>query len=96
MIHPDTIPLTAFGTPTGLYEWLRMPEGAAGAPGWFVSVMRLVATGLDHVRIHLDDAIGSDACPINHVSTFNHLFRATPTSQAQALTGQIPNRDCPC
>ena len=24
-IHPDTIPLTAFGAPNGLYEWLRMP-----------------------------------------------------------------------
>ena len=40
-IHPDTIPLTAFWTPNGLYEWLRMPQGAAGAPAWFVSVMRL-------------------------------------------------------
>ena len=41
-IHPDIIPLTAFCTPNGLYEWLRMPQGAAGAPAWFVSVMRLV------------------------------------------------------
>ena len=41
-IHPETIPLTAFCTPNGLYEWLRMPQGAAGAPAWFVSVMRLV------------------------------------------------------
>ena len=24
-IHPDTIPLTAFCAPNGLYEWLRMP-----------------------------------------------------------------------
>ena len=24
-IHPDTIPLTVFSTPTGLYEWLHMP-----------------------------------------------------------------------
>ena len=31
-IHPDTIPLTAFCTPNGLYEWLRMRQGAAGAP----------------------------------------------------------------
>ena len=39
-IHPDTIPLTAFCTPNGLYVWLRMPQGAAGAPAWFVSVTR--------------------------------------------------------
>ena len=30
IIHPDTIPLTAFCNPNGLYEWLRMPQGAAG------------------------------------------------------------------
>ena len=33
-IHPDTIPLTAFYTPNGLYEWLSMPQGAAGALTW--------------------------------------------------------------
>ena len=73
-IHPDIIPLTAFCTPTGLYEWLRMPQGAAGAPVWFVSAMRLVTTGLDNVRMYLDDAIGSDDCPINHVSTLATFF----------------------
>ena len=31
-IHPNTIPLSAFCTPNGLYEWLPMPQGAAGAP----------------------------------------------------------------
>ena len=42
-IHPDTIPLTVFCTPSGLYEWLRMPQGAAGAPACFVSFMRTVS-----------------------------------------------------
>ena len=73
-IHPDTIPLTAFCTPNGLYEWLRMPQGAAGAPAWFVSVMRLVTAGLDNIRMYLDDAIGSDDCPINHVATLATFF----------------------
>ena len=51
-----------------------MPQGAAGAPAWFVSVMRLVTTGLDNVRLYLDDAIGSDECPINHVPTLATFF----------------------
>ena len=73
-IHPDTIPLTAFCTPNGLYEWLRMPQGASGAPAWFVSVMRLVTAGLDNIRMYLDDAIGSDDCPIHHVTTLTAYF----------------------
>ena len=72
-IHPDTIPLTAFYTPNGLYEWLRMPPGAAGAPAWFVSVMRLVTAGLDSILMYLD-AIGPDDCPLHHVATFATFF----------------------
>ena len=73
-IHPDTIPLTAFCTPNGLYEWLRMPPGAAGAPAWFVSVMRLVTAGLDNILMYLDDAIGPDNCPLHHVATLATFF----------------------
>ena len=73
-IHPNTIPLTAFCTPNGLYEWLRMPQGAAGAPAWFVSVMKLVTVGLDNIRIYIDDAIGSDDCSIHHVATLATFF----------------------
>ena len=73
-IHPDTIPLTAFCTPNGLYEWLRMPQGAAGAPACFVSVMRLVTAGLDNIRMYLEDAIGSDDSLIHHVVTLVTFF----------------------
>ena len=73
-IHPDTIPLTAFCTPNGLYEWLRMPPGAAGAPAWFVSVMRFVTAGLDNILMYLDDAIGQDDCPLHHVATLATFF----------------------
>ena len=73
-IHPDTIPLTAFCTPNGLYEWLRIPQGAAGAPAWFVSAMRLVTAGLNNIRMYLDDGIGSEDCPIHHVATLATFF----------------------
>ena len=73
-IHPETIPLTAFCTPNRLYEWLRMPQGAADAPAWFVSVIRLVTSGLDNIRMYLDEAIGSDDSPTTHVATLATFF----------------------
>ena len=73
-VHLDTIPLTAFCTPNGLYDWLRMPQCASGAPALFVSVMRLVTAGLDNIRMYLDDAIGSDDCPIHLVATLATFF----------------------
>ena len=51
-----------------------MPQGAAGAPAWFVSVMRLVTAGLDNIRMYLDDAIGSDNCTLHHVTTLAAFF----------------------
>ena len=73
-IHPDTIPLTAFCTPSGLYKWLQMPQGTAGAPTWFVSVMRLITNCLDNIRMYVDDAIGSNDYPAAHEATLATFF----------------------
>ena len=45
--HKDTVPLTAFCTPTGLYEWLVMPQGSSASPGWFVKVINEVTKVLE-------------------------------------------------
>ena len=39
IVHQATVPLTAFCTPTGLYEWLGMPQGSSASHGWFVKVI---------------------------------------------------------
>ena len=44
--HKDTVPLTAFSAPTGLYEWLVMPQGSNASPGWFVNVINKVIKDL--------------------------------------------------
>ena len=52
--HKHTVPLTAFCTPTGLYEWLVMPQGNTTSPGWFVKVINEVIKGLKQVEAYLD------------------------------------------
>ena len=41
-VHMDTVPLTAFCTPTGLYGWVVMPQGSNASPGLFVKVINEV------------------------------------------------------
>ena len=41
-VHKDAVPLTAFCTPTGFYEWLVEPQGSSAPPGWFVKVINEV------------------------------------------------------
>ena len=51
-----------------------MPQGATGAPAWFVSVVRLVTNGLDNIQMYLDDAIGSNDSTTAHVATLATFF----------------------
>ena len=72
--HKDTVPLTAFCTPTDLYEWLVMPQGSSASPGWFVKVINEVTKGLEQVVAYLDDVIVFDSDPQAHDKTIRALF----------------------
>ena len=72
--HNDTVPLTAFCTLTGLYEWLVMPQGSSASLGWFVKVINEVIKDLNQVAAYLDDVIVFDSDPIAHVQTIRSLF----------------------
>ena len=72
--HKDTVPLTAFCTPTGLYEWLIMAQGSSASPGRFVKVINEVIKGLKQVEAYLDDVIVFDFDLVAHVRTVHSLF----------------------
>ena len=74
-VHKDRIPLTAFCTTTGLFEWLVVPQGRSAAPGWFVKVMNEVIKGIAHVAAYLDYVVVFDPDPSAHVFPIQRLFK---------------------
>ena len=58
MIGENSVPLTAFCTAPGLYEFLVIPMGTSGSPGHFQRVMQQITADLAHfVTIYIDDVL---------------------------------------
>ncbi|CAB1116486.1 unnamed protein product [Ectocarpus sp. CCAP 1310/34] len=84
----DTVPLTAFCTPTQLFEWLRMPQGANASPSWFVKVINRVVHGLERVLAYLDDVRCFDEEPLGHVLNLIELFKRLRQSNLKLSPGK--------
>ena len=69
-LDEEAIPKTAFSTPTGHYEFLRLPFGLKNAPAEFSRIMHQILGSLPYVQIYLDDLTIHSATRENH---FNHL-----------------------
>jgi hypothetical protein len=74
---------TAFCTPFGLYQWLRLPFGLKTSPAQFQSLMQKVLEGLDFCGVFIDDiVIGSETWEEHmvHVATvLDRLLKAKLT-----------------
>ena len=58
LVGENSIPLTAFCTTSGLYEFLVMPMGTPGLPGHFKQAMQEVTADLaQFVIIYIDDVL---------------------------------------
>ena len=56
-LDKDAIKKTAFVTPFGKYEYLKVPFGLAQAPSYFQNLMNKVLNGLNFTLAYLDDII---------------------------------------
>lgn len=79
-LDEESIPKSAFSTPDGHYEYLRMPFGMKNAPAEFSRIMQQVLGKFKFVQIYLDDiTIHSKSFDehLSHIeSVFNELRKA--------------------
>ena len=90
-IRDEAIPLTAMVTSFGLYEWLRCPQGAAGAPGHFTRLMATVLAGLERVQPFIDDIIVNSRSVGEHLSDLEIYSYSAGCSR---MASSLPHARC--
>lgn len=75
-LQPEDIPKTAFNTPYGHYEFLRMPFGLKNAPATFQRAMDSVLYGLQGERcfVYLDDIVVFASSLREHEQKLTEVF----------------------
>ena len=73
-MSPESIEKTAFSTPDGHYEFLRLPFGLKNAPAEFSRIMHQVLGNLKFVEIYLDDITIHSKTFDEHVSHIKIVF----------------------
>ena len=71
---PDSIEKTAFTTPDGVFEFLRMPFGLKNSAASFNRLMRKVLGGMENVGCFVDDVIIFTDTWEQHVKVLENVF----------------------
>ena len=74
-LDKDVIKKTAFVTPLGKYEYLKVSFGLAQAPAYFPNLMKKVLNGLNFTLAYLDDVIIFSETAEKHL---NHIQIVLP------------------
>ena len=74
-MDPDSIPMTAFVTPHGLFQWKVMPFGLRNAPATFERVVKRILAGCEAFSgSYLDDIIIFSSTWLEHLSHIQQVF----------------------
>ena len=76
-MHPDSVPVTGFCTPDGLYQWQRMPMGIRNGPPHFQQCMNkvLLESGMQtEAGIFIDDLGGGGKTHFHAASNLDKLM----------------------
>ena len=73
-VAPDNVYKTAFVTPDGQYDFLRMPFGMVNSGATLVGVLEKILEGLSGVCSYIDDIVSYSDSWEEHLSTLKELF----------------------
>ena len=74
-IPEEDIPKTAFVTPDGSYEFLKMPFGMINSAATLKRAMKKLLRGLDNVEFYWDDILVHTRTWEEHIKALRELFR---------------------
>lgn len=80
-MDPEDSPKTAFSTPSGHYQYSRMPFGLKNAPSIFQRLMNTVLSGIQNYRcfVYLDDIVIHADTLENHNKRLKEVFEKLST-----------------
>ena len=89
-MRPSDIERTAFATPDGLFEFVRMPMGLSNAPATFQRAMNNIFAGMVNrgVMIFIDDILVYSKTWKEHLALLREVFRRMKENNLQAKIGK--------
>ena len=77
-LSKEAKPKTAFSTPSGHYQFKRLPFGLSNGPATYCRLVQLVLQGLPRSRVvpYLDDIICHSQTPQEHLQVLEQVFQA--------------------
>jgi hypothetical protein len=73
-LHPESMKYTAFSTPSGHYEFTRLPFGLKNAPAVFMRLMDALLKDIKDIKVYLDDITPHSKSMEDHLVTLRKVL----------------------